>query len=81
MNKQDRIEAAKALAELTARTLKANEIIWMDAWRAAPNPFVAINQYKSPKQRGIRKPIIDAWLEAAAVYEAIKPTLSTKEKA
>ena len=73
MSKKAQIEDAKAAAELATKVLKANEILWMDAWNSAPNPFVAIANYRSTEQRKKRKPIIDAWLNAVAAYDAIKP--------
>ena len=73
MSKKADVEAAKAAAEHAAKVLKANEILWMDAWNAAPNAFVAIKNYRSDEQRKKRKPIIDAWLSAVATYESIKP--------
>ena len=71
--KKFQVEAAKEAAELATKTLKANEILWMDKWNSAPNPFVAISNYRSSHQRKKRKPIIDAWLSAVAAYDAIKP--------
>jgi hypothetical protein len=67
------IEAARELAEHTAKVLKANEILWRDDWNKAANPWIAINTYRSAKQRAIRKPITDAMLNAKAAYLAIKP--------
>ena len=73
MSKQHKVADAKAAMEYSAKLLKANEILWMDAWNAAPNPFVAIKNYRSEAQRSIRKPFIDAWLSAVAAYELVKP--------
>ena len=72
-SKKEQVEAAKAHLDHCAKVLKANEILWMDAWNAAPNPFIAINEWTSKQQRAIRKPITQAWLDAVAAYEAIRP--------
>ncbi len=71
------IEAARLHLEQCARRLQANEILWRDKWNAAPNPFVAVQQYLSASQRALRKPIIDAWLNAREAYDAIKPKRET----
>jgi len=68
-----KIEAAKNDAELKTRILRANEILWMDEWNLAPNPFLAVSNYLSEEQRKKRKPIVDAWLQAVASYDAVKP--------
>lgn len=73
MTKAQQIEAARLHFEECKALLRANEILWMDAWKTAPNPFIAINEWCSQKQRAKRKPIIDSWLKAAAAWEAIKP--------
>ena len=65
------LDAAKANFEACQRNLKANEIIWMDEWRAAANPFVAANVYLSAKQRARRKPIVDAWVKAKEELAAL----------
>jgi hypothetical protein len=69
MNKKQ--EAAKAHMEFHIKNLKAHEILWQDAWDAAKNPFVAIQQYfaNAPK----RKPIIDAWINAIDQWEIVRP--------
>lgn len=61
-------DAASRKVGLAFRTLAANEILWKDRWESAPNPFIAIKHYMSEKERSIRRPFIDAWLEAKNEY-------------
>jgi len=63
------IEKARSKLDHSAKVLKANEILWNDRWKAQPNPFVQIADYTSEEQRAIRKPIIDAWIEARNKYD------------
>ena len=63
------IEKARSKLDHCAKVLKANEIFWNDRWKAQPNPFVQIADYTSEEQRAIRKPIIDAWIEARNKYD------------
>ena len=64
-------DAAKAKISVAFKTLKANEILWNDRWGKAPNPFVAINEYLSEKERSIRHPFIKAWLDAKEEYRLL----------
>jgi len=66
------IEEAKANLDHCKRILKANEILWKDRWQSMPNPFVAIQDYRSEKQRNIRKPITEDWLKAQRKYDALE---------
>lgn len=69
--KKEALEAAKSYFEYCGKVLRANEIIWNDMWEAQTNPFLKIKEYNSPEQTAMRKPIIDAWLEAKSTYEAL----------
>jgi hypothetical protein len=70
-NKKKELEAAKLHFEYCAKVLRANEILWNDMWEAQPNPFLKVEEYNSPEQKAMRKPIIDAWLDARAKYQAL----------
>ena len=73
------VEAARSHFEHCARVLAANEKLWMGTWNAAPNPFIAVKEYFSTKQRVIRRPITKAWQEAKDSYNAIKPKKTAEE--
>ena len=67
------VEEARLRYEVEARNLKAHESQWDERWKAAKNPFEAIEDYRSKKFRAERKPVIDSWLTAKAAYDAIRP--------
>ena len=69
--KKQALEMAKSHLEHCGKVLRANEILWSDMWEAQPNPFLKIKEYNSPEQTAMRKPIIDAWLDARSKYEAL----------
>ena len=69
--KKQALEMAKSHLEHCGKVLRANEILWKDMWEAQPNPFLKIKEYNSPEQTAMRKPIIDAWLDARSKYEAL----------
>jgi hypothetical protein len=69
--KKEALDAAKSHLEYCGKVLRANEILWNDLWEAQTNPFLKIKEYNSPEQTAMRKPIIDAWLEAKSKYEAL----------
>jgi len=69
--KRNALEEARAQLDQCFRVLKANDTLWMDRWNAQPNPWAKINDYTSKKQRAIRKPIIDAWMEARDKYDKL----------
>lgn len=71
LTKKQEYEAAKSYFEYCGRVLKANEILWNDMWEAQPSPFRKIKEYTSKKQRDMRAPIIDAWLQAKSKYETL----------
>ena len=72
ITKKQEIENAKSNLDYCKRILKANEILWKDRWESIANPFLQIQDYRSKEQRKIRKPIIDAWLNARSKYEALE---------
>jgi len=65
------LDKARSQLDHCAKVLKANEILWNDRWKAQPNAFIQIADYTSKKQRAIRKPIIDAWIEARNKYDEL----------
>jgi len=65
------LDKARSQLDHCAKVLKANEILWNDRWKAQPNPFAQIVDYTSEEQRAIRKPIIDAWIEARNKYDEL----------
>jgi len=69
--KKQEFEAAKSHFEHCGRVLRANEILWNDVWEAQPSPFLKIEEYNSPKQVAMRKPIIDDWLDAKQKYHEL----------
>jgi hypothetical protein len=70
-SKKRQLELAKSHYENCAKILKAHESLWQDIWMAQPNPFLRIKEYTSARQKAMRKPIIDAWIEAKKNYEAL----------
>ena len=70
-SKKKQLEEARLELEQCGKILRANEILWNDMWEAQPNPFLKIQEYTSPEQKAMRKPIIDAWLDAKAKYQAL----------
>jgi hypothetical protein len=71
ITKKKALEEAKSHYENCARVMRAHEIKWNDMWEAQPNPFLRIKEYTSAKQTAMRKPIIDAWLQAKKDYETL----------
>jgi hypothetical protein len=71
VTKRRTLEIAKNHYDNCARVLRAHEILWQDMWDAQPNPFLRIKEYTSAKQTAMRKPIIDAWLQAKKDYETL----------
>ena len=69
--KKQALEMAKSHLEHCGKVLRANEILWNDMWETQPSPFLKIKEYNSPEQTAMRKPIIDAWLDARSKYEAL----------
>jgi hypothetical protein len=69
---RQQIETAKNLAEDAVRNLRAHEVIWDARWSSAPDPFKAVKEYVSPENRAMRKPVIDAFLEARQAYDSLK---------
>ena len=67
-SKKQEYETAKSHFEHCSKVLRANEILWNDIWEAQPNPFLKIKEYTSPEQTAMRKPIIDAWVDAKKKY-------------
>ena len=69
--KKQALEMAKSHLEHCGKVLRANEILWNDMWETQPSPFLKIKEYNSTEQTAMRKPIIDAWLDARSKYEAL----------
>jgi hypothetical protein len=69
---REQIETAKNAAEDAVRNLRAHEVVWDARWSSAPNPFKAVKEYVSPENRAMRKPVIDAYLDARQVYDSLK---------
>ncbi len=70
-SKKRQLELARSHYDNCAKTLRAHEILWQDMWTAQRNPFLRIEEYLSEEQVAMRKPIIDAWIEAKKNYEAL----------
>ncbi len=79
ITKKKALEDARAHYDNCARVLRAHEIKWNDMWLAQTNPFLRIQEYISPEQKAMRKPIIDAWIKAKKDYEALAKPLAKKE--
>lgn len=63
-----RAQLASATAEYNAAKNR-----WTDQWEAAPNPFVAIADYRSPAARAKRKPFADAIVKAEQALAGVLP--------
>ena len=68
ISKKDAKDKAREAVELTGRVMRVNEVLWMAEWDSKPNPFLAFKWCVSPEHMSVRKPIIDAWLEARDHY-------------
>jgi hypothetical protein len=51
--------------------MRVNEVLWRAEWDSNPNPFLAFQWRVSPEHMSVRKPIIDAWLEARDQYHEL----------
>jgi acyl carrier protein phosphodiesterase len=69
---RQQLETAKNAAEDAARNLRVHEVVWDAKWYASPNAFIAIKEYVSAKNRAMRKPVIDAYLDARQAYDSLK---------
>ena len=77
-SKKKALEEARSHYDYCARVLRANEIKWNDMWEAQTNPFLRIKEYTSARQRAMRKPIIDASIQAKRDYETLTKPLTKK---
>ena len=64
MNKKTQIEILERAISDTQRAINVQEIIWMQEWEAARNPFLAINEWNKNHDR--RMVYIQPWLDAKA---------------
>ena len=62
MNRKRQIEVLERSVGDAYRAMAAQETIWMEEWHAAPNPFVAINEWNKNHER--RMVYIQPWLDA-----------------
>ena len=71
ISKKDAKDKAREAVELTGRVMRVNEVLWRAEWDSKPNPFLAFQWRVSPEHMSVRKPIIDAWLEACDQYQEL----------
>lgn len=64
MTRKRQIEVLERAVGDAYRALAEQEIIWNKEWEAAPNPFVAINEWNKNSAR--RMVYIQPWLDAKA---------------
>jgi hypothetical protein len=64
MTRKQQIEVLERAVSDAYRAMAAQEVIWMEEWRAAPNPFVAIKEWNKNSAR--RMVYIQPWLDAKA---------------
>jgi len=62
MNRKAQIERLERISNDAHRLMVEQERIWMEEWRSAPNPFVAINEWVKNHER--RMVYIQPWLDA-----------------
>jgi len=70
MNRKKQIEELEKAVALAQSDMAEQEIIWMKEWEAAPNPFVAINEWT--KNRDRRMAYRQPWLDAKAELTKFK---------
>lgn len=64
MNRKNQIEALERAVGEAYKAMAQQEAIWMQEWEAAPNPFIAINEWNKNHER--RMVYIQPWLDAKA---------------
>ena len=70
MSRKEELERLEKEALQAATALRGQEYIWQAQWESAPNPFVAIDEWRknSPK----RMKYITPWLEARRKVDKFK---------
>lgn len=64
MNRKNQIEALERAVGEAYKAMAQQEVIWMQEWEAAPNPFIAIKEWDKNHER--RMVYIQPWLDAKA---------------
>jgi len=72
ITKAQQIDNAKEALSDAQSILRLKSVEWMQEWNAAPNPFVALERYKSALNVQVRKRFIEAVDEAEAIYQKLK---------
>lgn len=67
MTRKELLEVTAANLKMAAELLKVYEKKWKEEWDAAPNPFIAWDQYKKNKPNRLK--IINQWLDARREYD------------
>jgi len=62
MNRKTQIEQLERAVGDAHKAMSVQEIIWMEEWEAARNPFIAINEWNKNHDR--RMVYIQPWLDA-----------------
>jgi hypothetical protein len=70
MNRKTQIEQLEKIVSNAQSEIAQQEVIWMREWEAAPNPFVAINEWNKNHDR--RMVYIQPWLDAKAELNKFK---------
>jgi hypothetical protein len=70
MNRKTQIEQLEKVVSNAQSEIAQQEVIWMREWEAAPNPFIAINEWNKNHDR--RMVYIQPWLDAKAELNKFK---------
>jgi hypothetical protein len=70
MNRKTQIEQLEKIVSNAQSEIAQQEVIWMREWEAAPNPFIAINEWNKNHDR--RMVYIQPWLDAKAELNKFK---------
>jgi hypothetical protein len=71
ITKAKQIENDKEALSDARSILRIKSVEWMQEWKAAPNPFVALKRYKSAPSIQVRKRFIKAVDKAEAIYQKL----------
>ena len=70
MSRKTQIEQLEKVVSNAQSEIAQQEVIWMREWEAAPNPFIAINEWNKNHDR--RMVYIQPWLDAKAELNKFK---------
>lgn len=67
MSRKQLLDVTYSNLKMSADLLRVHELKWKEAWDAAPNPFLALEQHM--KNNPARIKIINQWLKARKEYD------------